>query len=55
MEDINSVIRDAECTLGFHKCATDPNQRLIESSYQDAVSNCAKLVELSQISQVGQP
>lgn len=41
-----------ECTLGFYKCAIDQNPKLIESSYPDAISNCAEFVELSQISQV---
>ena len=44
--------KSTECTLGFYKCAIDQNPKLIESSYPDAISNCAEFVEFSQISQV---
>ena len=44
--------KSTECTLGFHKCAVDQEPKLIESSYPDAISNCAELVGFSQISQV---
>ena len=44
-----------ECWLGFYKCATDQNPKIIESNYLDAISNCAQFVELSAITQVGVP
>ena len=46
--------KSTECTLSFHKCATDQNPKLTESNYPDAISNCAQFVELSQITQSGQ-
>ena len=40
--------KKAKCRMGYFKCASDPNPRLRESTYQDALQNCKLLGYINQ-------
>ena len=44
----------AACTLGFYKCASDPNASILESTYSKALTNCDELLDFNKISEVSE-
>ena len=40
--------KKAKCRMGYFKCATDPNLKLIKSTYQEALKKCKNFSSINE-------